>query len=143
MDITKVRQQIIKSEGWERFPYKCPANKLTIGVGHNIEDRGLSDAVIGFILDEDIDICISELRGSLSFWDDLPDPVQEALIDLCFNLGISRLMQFRMTLKHLKDGAWDLAATELLNSRYAAQLPRRAMMNSQLIKSASASGETE
>ena len=136
LDMAKVRENIIKHEGWKQFPYRCTADKLSIGVGHNIEDRGLSNAAIEFILNEDIETCLMELQGSLSFWDTLPSEVQAALIDLCFNMGISRLMQFRMTIQHLKDGEWDKAAEELLDSRYAAQLPHRAEANADLIRSA-------
>lgn len=140
LDMEKLRARIIEEEGFERFPYRCTANKLSIGVGHNIEDRGLSDAAINFILDEDIDICLSQLEGNLSYWQTLPDCVQEALVDLCFNMGINRLMQFRMTLLYIKEGDWTRAADELMDSRYASQLPNRAKHNADLIRSAKQDG---
>lgn len=136
MDRERLMQRTMEAEGYRNHMYKCPADKWTIGVGHNIEDRGLSDAAIMFILNEDLDICEDELRGSLSFWDEMPGEVQEALMDLCFNMGIARLLQFRKTLKHLKERKWALAAEELLDSRYAATLPNRAAHNANLIRAA-------
>lgn len=136
MDSKRIERRLIKSEGYRTHLYKCPADKWTVGVGHNIEDRGLSPAAIAFILREDMDICENELRGSLMYWDDLPGVVQEALMDLCFNMGISRLMKFRNMLKHMESGEWNKASDELLRSVYAKQLPKRALENAELIKSA-------
>ena len=85
---------MIAEEGLKLTLYKCPADKWTIGVGHNLESRGISEDIAMAILDEDIDTCERELKWHFPHWKDYPDEVQEVLIDLCFNMGITKLMQF-------------------------------------------------
>lgn len=126
MNITRLRQQLIEHEGVEYKPYRCTSDKLTIGVGRNIEDRGISHETAMQMLDEDIDICINELQQTVSYWDELPEIVQEALVNLCFNMGIKRLMAFKKTFGYLREQQYDKAADELLDSRYANQVGKRA-----------------
>jgi lysozyme len=116
------------------MPYRCTSDKLTIGVGHNIQDRGISHEIAMQMLDEDIDICINELQQTVSYWDDLPERVQEALINLCFNMGISRLMAFKKTFGFLREGMYEKAADELLESRYANQVGQRAIDVANMIR---------
>jgi lysozyme len=87
------------------------------------------------MLDEDIDLCIHELEKNISWWDEAPAGIQEVLIDLCFNMGISRLMLFTKTLQYLSHGDMENAADELLNSRYATMVPKRAKRNADIIRS--------
>ena len=82
MDLEKVKKRLIQEEGKKHFPYTCSANKLTIGVGRNIQDRGISDITIEQMLDEDIDIIVGELRQNLSWFDNAPSGIQDVLIDL-------------------------------------------------------------
>jgi lysozyme len=134
MNIERLRLQITKHEGIELMPYRCTSDKLTIGVGRNIEDRGISHETAMQMLDEDIDICINELQQTVSYWDDLPERVQEALINLCFNMGISRLMAFKKTFGFLREGMYEKAADELLESRYANQVGQRAIDVANMIR---------
>ena len=134
MNIERLRKQITKHEGIEYKLYRCTSNKLTIGVGRNIEDRGISHDTAMQMLDEDIDICINELQQTVSYWDDLPERVQEALVNLCFNMGIKRLMAFKKTFGYLREGMFDKAADELLDSRYANQVGQRAIDVAHMIR---------
>ena len=134
MNIERLRKQITKHEGIEYKLYRCTSDKLTIGVGRNIEDRGISHDTAMQMLDEDIDICINELQQTVSYWDDLPERVQEALVNLCFNMGIKRLMAFKKTFGYLREGMFDKAADELLDSRYANQVGQRAIDVANMIR---------
>lgn len=133
MDIDKLRQNLIREEGLKLKPYKCTADKLTIGVGRNIEDRGISEATAMQMLDEDINICLAELNATINNFERLPEPVQMTLVDLCFNLGLKRLLAFKKTLKYIQEGLitgnYTKAAVELLDSAYARQVPNRAKRN--------------
>jgi len=133
MDRKKVRQHMIAEEGLKLTLYKCPADKWTIGVGHNLESRGISEAVAMAILDEDIDVCLEELQRNIPNFDEHPEPVKETLLDLCFNMGMSKLLQFKMTLQYIHEGLqtgnYTKAANELMQSNYARQLPNRAKRN--------------
>ena len=134
MNIQRLRQQLVTHEGVELKPYRCTSDKLTIGVGRNIEDRGISHTTAMQMLDEDIDICINELQQTLSYWNDLPSRVKEGLINLCFNMGISRLMAFKKTFAYLRSGDFGKAADELLDSRYANQVGQRAVDVADMIR---------
>lgn len=125
MNLTRLRNTLIRHEGLKLLPYKCTAGKLTLGVGRNIEDRGISKETAMQMLDEDIEICLNELMERLDYFENLPTEVQETLVNLCFNMGISRLMKFQLMLGAIQAGQYELAAKELLDSRYARQVGKR------------------
>ena len=126
MNRTRLRNTLIRHEGLKLLPYKCTAGKLTLGVGRNIEDRGISKETAMQMLDEDIELCLNELMERLNYFETLPTEVQETLVNLCFNMGISRLMKFQLMLGAIQAGQYELAAKELLDSRYARQVGKRA-----------------
>jgi len=134
MNLEAIRNRLVLEEGLKLTPYKCTANKLTIGVGRNIEDRGISHETAMQMLDEDIDIMVNELRQNLSWFDKQNDAIQGVLIDLCFNMGISRLLMFVQTLKLIEQGQYAMAADELLDSKYAAMLPARSKRNAEILR---------
>ncbi len=134
MNLEAIRNRLVLEEGLKLTPYKCTANKLTIGVGRNIEDRGISNETAMQMLDEDIDIMVNELRQNLSWFDKQNDAIQGVLIDLCFNMGISRLLMFVQTLKLIEQGQYAMAADELLDSKYAAMLPARSNRNAEILR---------
>ena len=49
-DMTSLENQLIDHEGLELKPYQCTADKLTIGVGRNIEDRGITEDEARYLL---------------------------------------------------------------------------------------------
>ena len=126
MNRTRLRNTLIRHEGLKLLPYKCTAGKVTLGVGRNIEDRGISKETAMQMLDEDIELCLNELMERLNYFETLPTEVQETLVNLCFNMGISRLMKFQLMLGAIQAGQYELAAKELLDSRYARQVGKRA-----------------
>ena len=75
----------------------------TIGVGRNLESRGISHAVSQMLLREDIDVAVADLNRNLPWWVDLSDRRRLALINMCFNLGWPRLSGFRKMLAALQD----------------------------------------
>ena len=56
-----IKDFIIKHEGLKLKPYICPAGKITIGVGRNIEDNGISEDEAMYLLNNDIKRCKTEL----------------------------------------------------------------------------------
>lgn len=134
MDLAKVKKRLIQEEGKKHFPYRCSADKISIGVGRNLEDRGISDITIDQMLDEDIDICVGELRQNLSWFDNAPSGIQDVLIDLAFNMGVPKLLTFVKTLELLRTSQYAKASDELLRSRYAAMLPNRSGRNAEMIR---------
>ena len=136
MDMVRLRETITRHEGSRLQMYQDSLGIWTIGVGHNIQEKGISPKVMELMLDEDLEEAISELKRSVSFFSKMPQQVQEALVNLSFNLGIPRLMQFKKTLAYLRNGEFESAADELLDSRYAEQVGRRALEIADMIRTA-------
>ena len=84
-----------------------------------------------YLLNNDIESVFKDLDRHLAIWRSYPIEAQYVFIDLCFNLGIHTLLSFRKTLAFCELGEWEKAAAELLNSKYARQVGRRAIFNSE------------
>ena len=131
----RLQQTLIKHEALKLMPYRCSSDCLTIGVGRNLDDKGISERVAMIMLDEDIEDAISDLTRNLPYFGDLPECVKEALVNMVFNMGISRFLQFKKTLAYLKAGKYTKAGNECLDSRWATQVGYRAIEVAALIKS--------
>jgi lysozyme len=106
-------------------PYVDTVGKITIGVGRNLTDKGLSDSEIDYLLMNDIRECTDDLKTFL-WWDDLDEVRRNVLIDMRFNLGPSRFRQFRATLMAVGMGDYVTASDQMLKSKWAAQVKGRA-----------------
>ena len=116
---------IQKYEGLRLTPYMCATGHLTIGYGHNLE-RGISASVAQALLQEDVSCAQAEVARNIPWSKQLDEVRQFVLLDMCFNMGISTLLAFQKFLAALKKGDYSAAATEMLNSRWAEQVGRRA-----------------
>lgn len=132
-----IAQYIEKNEGRRVHPYRDTVGKLTIGVGFNIDDVGLYDNEIDFILDNRIKLVTEKLKFLVPDFETLGLPQRTVLTDLGYNLGIPKLSLFKQFLGAVNAKDWGLAAVELLDSKYAAEVPARAKRNSELIKDSS------
>ena len=119
-------EQLKRHEGIRLKPYHCTSNKLTIGIGRNLDDVGISNDEAEYLLRNDIADCIDKAM-SLAWFNDAPEAVQSAVVNLIFNMGFAKLCTFKLTLGHLERGEYELAGAELLNSRYAQQVGQRAV----------------
>lgn len=128
--MNKLADQIAKHEGVKKFAYKCPAGKWTIGIGRNIDEDGgigLSDAEIYTLLTNDIQRTDEELTNAFRFYDDLDRVRKDAMINICFNIGLPRLRGFRLALKLMETKDYSEASVEFLNSLWASQVGQRAL----------------
>lgn len=105
--------------------YKCTADKTTIGVGRNLDDVGITEEEAEYLLQNDIDRVVLALRRELPWIDELDEVRQRVLYDMAFNLGISGLLQFKKTLKAVKDGDYERAGRMMLDSKWATQVGKR------------------
>ena len=100
----------------------------TIGVGRNISDSGigLSEEEIDYLLLNDIKRIIEELDSAFDWFTSLDKVRQEAMINLCFNLGLTRLRGFVNALEAMSQANYKQASLEFLDSRWARQVGHRA-----------------
>ena len=147
-----LKDQLILHEGLKLKPYKCPANKWTIGVGRNLDDvglskdeqrkllgtfslnrkevidalliRGISEEEALFLLDNDIKKCVDDVKKFP--WFESLDPVrQKVIVDMRFNLGLAGLKGFRKMLEALEQGDYTKAAAEMRDSKWFFQVGNR------------------
>lgn len=126
--------QLVKHEGVRHKVYTCPAGKMTIGVGRNLEDLGLSDDEIYYLLKNDIRRVDEELNNAFRWYKNLDSVRKDAMINMGFNLGLPRLRGFRLALKCMETGDYREAAVEFLDSLWAEQVGRRALDVSHMIQ---------
>jgi Phage-related lysozyme (muraminidase) len=126
MDRQRLCQQLRLHEGVEHKPYKCTAGYLTIGVGRNLEDRGLSDDEIDFLLDNDVQIVVDELARTYDWFFDLTEVRQRVVADMVFNLGLPRFSQFKNMIAAIEAEDYVQASNEMMDSRWAQQVGLRA-----------------
>ena len=119
-------RQIRLHEGERLKPYRCTAGKLTIGVGRNLDDRGITREESAMLLDNDIRLLEIELFRALPWASALDDVRQRVLLDMAFNLGLPGLLQFKRTLEAIRIGQYQQAATMMLDSLWARQVGQRA-----------------
>jgi len=117
---------LIRHEGLRLKPYRCTAGKLTIGIGRNLDDIGISEAEARLMLRNDIVNAEAELRRSFTWFDRLSPLRQQVLINMAFNIGLPRLKGFRNMLAALERNDYNRAAAEMLDSRWARQVKGRA-----------------
>ena len=128
-------EDLIRDEGSRNFPYLDSEGITTIGVGRNLEDRGLSDGEIAVLLGNDLVWVSADLDRNIPWWRELSSDRQRALANMCFNLGWPRLSQFALMLAALEAGDWDEAANQALDSRWAIQVGARAERIAELFRS--------
>ena len=119
-------RQLRLHEGERLKPYRCTAGRLTIGVGRNLEDRGISREESAVLLANDIADMERELQRALPWVARLDEVRARVLVDMAFNLGIVGLLAFKRTLAAIEAGQYQQAATMMLDSKWAKQVGGRA-----------------
>lgn len=126
MNYERLKQTLKRHEGVKHDAYRCSAGYLTIGAGHNLDTMPISGRAIDVILEDDIEIAVRDIKRNIMYFDDLPEEVQEVLVNMCFNLGITRLMKFKNMFEAIQEESWSTAADEALDSKWARQVGARA-----------------
>jgi len=149
-------------EGYEPAAYQCPAGKWTIGFGTNLQRREMPAGVMailapiliacintgcavgrnwtGLVMTPEVAkaLMVADMTACnwrlLELFEDRPTPAQLALLDMAYNMGVSRLLTFKRMFAALDAGDWETAADELLDSRYAKQVSERAASNADLLQ---------
>ena len=149
-----IQEQLILHEGISLIPYKCPADKWTIGVGRNLEGTGLYEfeqkRILGtygltkqevidilkvrgitqdealYMLNNDIAIIKAELENDYKWFNLLDEVRQKVIIDMRFNLGSAGFAGFKNMIQQLELENYQKAAEEMKNSRWYLQVKTRA-----------------
>jgi len=138
--------KLIAHVGLRLQVYKDTLGIDTIGIGRNLEDRGITkeeldwmdipsmDAVYEYGITEadamylaknDVQIVEEELVRAHPCVEELDAVRQLVLMDMAFNMGVPRLRKFTKMWNAVHEKKFDIAAKEMLDSRWAVQVKSR------------------
>ena len=118
-------EQLKLHEGLRLKPYRDSVGKLTIGIGRNLDDKGITREEARTMCMNDIE----EVRRQLHLYDwfvDLSEIRKKVIIDMAFNMGIYGMLTFKKMITAIKNKDYNLAADEMLDSKWAGQVGQRA-----------------
>jgi len=127
IQLESLSAMLIRHEGLKLKAYKCPAGKTTIGVGRNLDDVGITSREAISLLSNDIIRVTEELKTKFIWFKYLSDNRQMAMIDMCFNLGITRFSKFKKMIKALEEEDYASVTREMLDSEWANQVGNRSV----------------
>ena len=160
-DSHKLVEMLIADEGMELQVYTDSLDIDTIGVGRNLEDRGLTDEELQhlgytslqdvymngltlygarYLLRNDIAIVEKELCKAHPCVEELDEARQMVCINMAFNLGMPRLNRFKKMWAAIHKGDYGTAALEMLDSKWAEQVKGRALRLSNIMKTGTLNG---
>jgi lysozyme len=127
--------QIRRDESCVLKPYKDTVGKLTIGIGRNLDDVGISMEEAEYLFHNDVAKVAQEITGKL-LWAKSLDSVRYAvLLNMAFNMGVPMLLEFKKMLTAVKAQQWNEAAEEMLHSKWANQVGTRAIRLAEQMRS--------
>ena len=134
--MSELTEMLRKHEGVRDKVYLCSAGYETIGVGRNISEDGLglSDDEIDYLLNNDIKRVREELTEEYYWFAGLDEARQDAMIDISFNLGQTRLIGFVKSLEAMAREDFDTAADEFMDSKWSEQVGDRAVEVTEIIR---------
>ena len=125
----KLRRLYKTLERHERFmpkAYKDSVGKTTIGIGRNLDDKGITRDEAMLLLANDVREVTEHLKKKYYWFSSLDDVRQEVVTNMCFNLGEAGFAAFKKTIGYIEEGEFSMAAAEMLDSLWADQVGYRA-----------------
>ena len=136
MDVEKLKEQLQIDEGCVYEIYTDHLGYATFGIGHLvIESDPENGQAVGTPVSEDrvtdafnsdIKTVLSDCEKLYSDFENLPEEAQQVIANMMFNLGYPRLSKFRGMKAGVDARDWNLAAEEMVDSRWYAQVGKRA-----------------
>lgn len=130
----KLADQLERHEGFRSHPYKDATGHITIGIGRNLDDVGITRNEAKRLLANDVASIEQELLEALPVVETLSAPRQLALVNMGFNIGLPTLLRFENMIEAIRQEDWDEAANEMLNSLWAKQVGDRAVELSEIMR---------
>lgn len=145
--MTELLDQLVLHEGLELLPYKDSLGIDTIGIGRNLEHRGLSEEELVHIGKDISDICEWGITKEQAYYlaendikivekevceahpcvVELDEIRQRVIIDMAFNMGVPRLNKFKKMWKAIEEENYEESKIQMLDSRWANQVGNRAV----------------
>ncbi len=136
MNIDKLREQLKIDEGCVYEIYNDHLGYPTFGIGHLVIESdpengqavgtSVSEDRVAEAFDEDIKSVLRDCNILYPDFDDLPEEAQQIIANMMFNLGRPRLSKFAGMKRGVDAKDWDVAADEMVDSRWYRQVGARA-----------------
>ena len=127
-------KQLIEHEGDRLHPYVDTVGKTTIGIGRNLTDNGITQEESLYLCENDLGKVRADLDAFWPGWRSIDEIRQRVLLDMAFNLGITRFMDFHITLSQVRTGNYTAAAASMLLSKWARQVGPRAIRLAEMMR---------
>ena len=124
--MSRLHDMLIRHEGLRLKPYLDTKKKLTIGVGRNLDDVGITRDEAWALLNNDIARVRREVKRAFPWFSKVNPVRKDVVLNMVFNLGLQRFRGFRKAIAAIKAQDWDEAARQMLDSQWASQVGRRA-----------------
>ena len=131
----ELKDWIRHGEGFDNMPYIDTVGKLTIGYGRNLQDNGISKDEAEYLLNNDVIRAIRDIED-YPWYQEAPESTKRALVNMSFNLGLTRLLTFKKMIAALISHDYTKAALEALDSKWAKQIGDRAKDVALMIRTA-------
>ena len=129
--------QIKEHEGFRSRVYQCSEGFDTLGFGFKVADLELDLDIAEEILKRKLDLLTKRVNNRFSWVGKAPEPIQNVVYNMCYQMGVSGFSKFKKTIQYLADKNYDKASKEMLDSRWARQTPNRAIELSNVVKAQS------
>jgi lysozyme len=129
-----LKDMLIRHEGLRLTPYNDSLGVLTIGVGRNLRDVGISRSEADILLQNDIDRAEDDANHHFYWFYALDNARQVVVLSMIFNLGISRFSLFSKTINYIAVQKYREASEEMLKSSWAKQVGQRAIELSMIMQ---------
>ena len=120
-DFKSLIERIGVNEGFRSKPYQCSEDVWTIGHGLT----WITEEESSIILSGRISSLHLKLLDDLDWYGDMPPEVKGVIIEMCYQIGFAGFCKFKKAIAHMKDINWKDAATEMLDSKWHRQTPKR------------------
>ncbi len=130
-------EQIKEHEGFRSRVYQCTEGHDTIGFGFKVADLELDLDIAEEILQRKLNLLIKRVNNRFSWVSKAPEPIQNVVYNMVYQLGLNGFSRFRLSIQYLADKNYEKASKEMLDSRWARQTPNRAIELSNIVKAQS------
>ena len=130
-----LKESIIKNEGYVGIVYKDSLGIDTIGYGFAIKDLELDKDICDIILERKLKDLESRVKLKFGWYPFMPKEIQDVVMEMCYQLGVTGFSKFVKTITYLKDKDFKNASIEMLDSLWAKQTPNRAKEMSEIVRS--------
>ena len=131
----QIKEDLVRHEGYVTEIYLCSENYPTFGIGHMVTENDMehtwpvgtpvTDERILQVFHDDCKVAIADAELLVNNLSDHPDFVSRVLVNMAFNIGRPRLSKFKKMLAAIEAKDYNLAAEEMMDSKWYHQVGRR------------------